>query len=427
LSSEQPYPIPHPHKNINPVAMTAMFISLTMSLAFGLVLAESAVRGGSSSARTARTSMSISLQRKINAVSLGSSQIVHKMAYFGKINVGTPAQAFSVVFDTGSGNLIIPGSDCTSSACLSHDRFTESKSTTAGQVNCDGTEVARGAEPDEITITFGTGHITGHCLRDQICIGSACTHGAFISSTDESQQPFEYFKFDGVLGLALPSMSQGNQFSMMSRLVDAQQLHSPVFSVFLSDSSDDASEITFGDMKPEHMASELFWVNVSGSAGYWEVSIEDITFNSVPQGLCRDCRVAVDTGTSELAGPSTVIESLRSKLNVQRDCANYHTLPDLGFIVGSRVLKLKPSDYIDNVADRSCEVSLMSLDVPPPKGPLFVFGIPFLQKYYTVYDHEHSRVGFAVAKHAGEVPEPLVRLSASEGSRSDTFLSRPRL
>merc|ERR1719331_763658 len=41
----------------------------------------------------------------------------------------------------------------------------------------------------------------------------------------------------------------------------------------------------------------------------------------------------------------------------------------------------------------------MALDVPPPKGPLFIFGDPFLRRFVTIYDRNGPRVGFAVAKH----------------------------
>ena len=68
-------------------------------------------------------------------------------------------------------------------------------------------------------------------------------------------------------------------------------LRQPLFSVFLSDSDEEKSEITFGAIKQEtdtaaavvaaqvpqqsetcqeHMASELYWVNVVGDAGYWQ-------------------------------------------------------------------------------------------------------------------------------------------------------------
>merc|ERR1719265_1765026 len=45
-----------------------------------------------------------------------------------------------------------------------------------------------------------------------------------------------------------------------------------------------------------------------------------------------------------------------------------------------------------------CSFSLMSLDVPPPKGPLFIFGDPFLRRFVTIYDRQGPKVGFAVAK-----------------------------
>jgi len=46
-----------------------------------------------------------------------------------------------------------------------------------------------------------------------------------------------------------------------------------------------------------------------------------------------------------------------------------------------------------------CSFSLMALYVPPPKGPLFIFGDPFLRRFVTIYDRQGPKVGFAVAKH----------------------------
>lgn len=225
--------------------------------------------------------------------------------------------------------------------------------------------------------------------------------------------PFASFAFDGVLGLALDTMAQGPEFSMMSRMVSHKLLKEPLFSVFLSDSDDEVSEITFGEVKNEHMASKLFWVPVNQKSGYWEVQIKDITFNNKRQHVCEGCRVAVDTGTSELAGPSDIISNLRSKLDVKSDCSNFDKLPNLGFAIESHVLNLAPRDYVDKKGG-SCTVALMNLDVPPPKGPLFVFGIPFLQKYFTVYDHATNKVGFAVAKHGGREMPLLAELDLHE-------------
>jgi len=344
---------------------------------------------------------------------LTGSEGIHKMAYYGIVTVGEPPQEFQVVFDTGSGNLIVPGAACQSQACLSHRRFDTQRSTSASSVNCDGSSVFAGMAADQITITFGTGEITGDCYSDNICVGTACTVGDLIVSTDETSVPFASFGFDGVLGLARTSMAQGATFSMMQRYSTQAALQQPIFSVFLSDSNLETSEVTFGAVKEEHMASELFWVDVTPDSGYWEVKIDDITFDGAETKLCKDCKVAVDTGTSMLAGPTDVITKLTDQLNVASDCSNYHTLPKLGFIVGSRILDLAPSEYVNNVRGTSCSVTLMALDVPPPRGPLFIFGIPFLQKYYTVYDHGNARVGFAVAKHAGEVPEALLLVNAS--------------
>lgn len=353
---------------------------------------------------TSGSSLSVALEKRVTMEvergdTIHHSKIKHKMAYYGVIKVGTPPQRFSVVYDTGSGNLIIPGSGCNDNACKKHDRFDAKHSSTVEELNCDGTPV-HGRSSDKLTITFGTGHITGKCLQDRICIGNLCAEGGFVSSTSESSHPFAAFSFDGVLGLALDRMAHRPEFSVMSQMTRSKLLAQPLFSVFLSDSEHETSEITFGEIKHEHMASDLFWVPVTRASGYWEVQIEDITLNNKRQQICQDCHVAVDTGTSQLGGPSDIITQLDEKLDVKSDCSNFDVLPKLGFVIGTHILNLSPRDYVDKVG-HSCHVSLMKLDVPPPKGPLFIFGIPFLQKFFSVYDHANTRVGFAIAKHGG--------------------------
>jgi len=392
----------------------------------------------SSNRSHARTGLSVSvgLHRRVVAMRLdGRSSarkngVVHKTAYFGRLDLGTPVQSFDVVFDTGSGNLLVPADDCRSAACRIHDRFKESESKTALEVSCDGTSPRPGDEPphDEVTITFGTGEIWGRCLQDQICMGTVCDRGSFITATYESTNPFASFEFDGVLGLALHRMSQGPDFNLMDRFRSSKMLRQSLFSVFLSDQDAESSEVTFGEIKTNHMASNLFWVDVSRDSGYWEVRIDDITLDNHPQELCIDCHVAVDTGTSELAGPSDVIDTLARRLNVLTDCSNYKQLPKLGFVIGDHILNLEPHDYVDEDSGR-CDVSLMPLDVPPPKGPLFVFGIPFLQKFYTVYDVDSKKVGFAAAHHTGQDPARTKALLVDRGHyerRTSSFLHQTK-
>lgn len=352
--------------------------------------------------------------RKAHHQGNSKTKIVHKTAYYGEVQIGSPRQAFVVVFDTGSGNLMVPSTFCQSNACTMHERYNRADSSSAKDIQADGTHAEKGAPRDQITVTFGTGEISGVFIQDDVCIGTLCSNTRFVAATDETDDPFTSFKFDGVLGLALPEMSQGPEFNFMGLLLQNKALKKPVFSVFLSDSDTEASEITFGDLKPEHMVTNMFWAPVSRDSGYWQVQIDDITINNKKQSICNDCQVAVDTGTSQLAGPTDVINDLSARLNVQKSCSNYNTLPNLGFVMGDHILNLKPQDYVDKGSD-GCDVSLMPLDVPPPNGPLFIFGDPFLRKYYTSYDRENKKVGFATARHSDQPPDDALLMSMTNG------------
>lgn len=342
---------------------------------------------------------------------------VHASEYYGKISVGSPSQEFLVVFDTGSGNLLLPSRSCKDMACTSHKSFAAGNSSSAVDIAfADNPDKAvdKGGDRDVVTITFGTGEISGVFVRDHICVGSICTHGDFVAATEESDEPFSLVPFDGIFGLSLPQMSEGPHFNILDCMIRDQVLKQNIFSVFFGGTDTEGSEITFGEYKKSRMASDLFWVPVS-NPGYWQVQMEDITIQNKRQEFCHGtCQVAVDTGTSLMAGPTDIVNGLVDKLAVASNCSNYKSLPDLGFVVGDHILNLKPEDYVDKSED-GCSVALMTLDIPPPKGPLFIFGDPFLRKYYTVYDREALRVGFALAAHPSvdkERQTMLIDLSA---------------
>merc|ERR1719454_2801923 len=65
-----------------------------------------------------------------------------RSAYYGTLMVGTPPEPFTVVFDTGSGHLVLPSTYCRSETCRVHKRYRRSASATGKDINHNGKIVA---------------------------------------------------------------------------------------------------------------------------------------------------------------------------------------------------------------------------------------------------------------------------------------------
>jgi len=351
---------------------------------------------------------------KLRASGRAEVGVVHKTAYWGDISIGSPPQQFKVIFDTGSGNLIVPSAECTVPGCQPHKKYSRKDSGTSKPVANE-----KGEEASEIT--FGTGQIEGDFYSDKVCIGeSLCIDANFIAADKETTEPFQEIPFDGIMGLGFKDLSMGKGFNMIDELTEKGALPGGQISFYLTDGGD--SEVTFGGYKAEYLASDIVWAPVEVQS-WWQVAIKDITFDNKPANLCDgECRVAVDTGTSMLAGPSDLVDKLSNMVDAKADCSNFNSLPKLGFQIGDKVLNLMPDDYMDKSPADGCSFSLMALDVPPPKGPLFIFGDPFLRRFVTVFDagsKDGPRVGFAVSNQQGGASQAPELITNVGGGRSN--------
>merc|ERR1712013_399840 len=116
--------------------------------------------------------------------------------YYGPIGLGTPAQTFNVIFDTGSSNLWIPSTQCKSIACRLHKKYDSSASSTYVQ---NGTK---------LVLAYGSGSCDGILSKDTLTIGSTPVPGVtFGEMTKEGSVSFIAGKFDGILGLGFPEIA----------------------------------------------------------------------------------------------------------------------------------------------------------------------------------------------------------------------------
>eukprot|EP00933_Yihiella_yeosuensis_P047552 TRINITY_DN433_c0_g1_i1.p1 TRINITY_DN433_c0_g1~~TRINITY_DN433_c0_g1_i1.p1 ORF type:complete len:419 (-),score=43.86 TRINITY_DN433_c0_g1_i1:116-1372(-) len=336
-------------------------------------------------------------------------------AVYGTLYVGTPAQEFRILYDTSSGNIILPSKKCDATPCLQHKTYDLFSSVTSHELE---DKVPR-------TIGMGTGSLTALPISDKVCLGPEemlCAHTSFLEATAMSDEPFDLLPYDGILGLGMTMVSEGKSYNFLGNLAEAESLEQNRFAVWFAMQGDtDDSEITFGTVPMERIGSDIHWLSLSDrKSGLWQVAMSDTTLNLVRLGLCGNtgCQAVFDTGSGVIGGPSGFINGLITATNVMQDCGNYQTLPTLGFELGGTTLNIDKADYVRRTED-GCFHQFLPVDFPSEDGPLVLLGTPFLQRYIAVFDREFLRVGLAFAKHksyaSGETNEEAVaRLMARD-------------
>uniref|UniRef100_A0A8B9Y429 Peptidase A1 domain-containing protein n=1 Tax=Bos mutus grunniens TaxID=30521 RepID=A0A8B9Y429_BOSMU len=283
----------------------------------------------------------------------GSNLTIHPLRnirdffYVGNITIGTPPQEFQVIFDTGSSELWVPSIFCNSSTCSKHDRFRHLESSTF--------RLSRRT----FSITYGSGRIEALVVHDTVRIGDlVSTDQQFGLCLEESG--FEGMRFDGVLGLSYTNISPSGAIPIFYKLKNEGAISEPVFAFYLSNIS----------MKRKVIAC---------SGG---------------------CKALVDTGTSDIAGPSTLVNNIW-KLIVPRhrhyvSCSAVNSLPSIIFTIKSNNYRVPGQAYILKDSRGRCFTAFKGHQQSSPTE-MWILGDVFLRLYFSVFDRRKDRIGLAQA------------------------------
>lgn len=301
--------------------------------------------------------------------------------FTGNITIGTPAQEFTVVFDTGSANLWVPSVRCTDAGCTGKQKYNAASSSTS---------VPNGRS---ISIQYGTGSMTGTLVQDNVNVAGLVLKNATFAQADTLAQFFDGVPMSGILGLGYPAIAEDGVLPIFDQMMKDRLLAHNVFSMYLdSTSGDSQSFVMFGGSDNKYYTGPFTYTPVT-SQTYWSISVQDFSVGGSALNVCggSGCNSIVDSGTSLLVGPSAVINPVISAIgSVSSDCSNKASLPDIAVKISGTDFKLPASDYVIQVGSQ-CMLGIQATD----SIPLTILGDTFIRGYYTVFDRVQNRVGFA--------------------------------
>jgi len=353
--------------------------------------------------------------------------------FVGTLQIGSPPQSLRVIYDTGSSNTWLPGHDCNEASCDKYGKYDHHQSHSFNEVY---TQQGLGESRNpHFYIKYGSGLVRGKVVSDDIALGGIALKKARVGEVGyEHGHAFRKGHFSGIVGLAFPSLAAANMYPLFDQIIDQKVLQRNEFAFYLSNRISKPSRLMLGDSAQDSYTGELHHHDVVEN-NYWSVRMADVMVGDERLHICPQagCRVAMDSGTSLVTGPQGDVSRLLKKLNIHHACENWDTIPDLTLLLeatkkdGTKYLQKYPLSKHEFVFEmktkagdrKACTPGLMALDVPKPRGPLWIMGDLFMMKYFTQYNRETNQVKIGLANHK----EPMQEEDDQEVLQ-DSMLSR---
>ncbi|ETW03623.1 hypothetical protein, variant 2 [Aphanomyces invadans] len=314
--------------------------------------------------------------------------------YVGELSFGSPPQMLTVVFDTGSSDTWIPGISC--AECGFHSAFDYTQSTTFIDTH------------EKFLDSYGSGEVGGVVGVDTIGFGPFRVPNVRFGVVTEETESLGMFIADGLVGLGFESLAKISRPTLFTTLASHFTEVRNMFAMYMTaEPNQEGSELHLGGYDLSVVGDNASWhftptVKLPGfnAFTYWAVQMNGFSVRNETDNHCDPfCYAIIDTGTSLISIPETQYTEIVQAITRGLACdgltchdVTLDSFPPLKLgMVPDNVFTLQPRDYISCDARKTCRIQFQNSG----DEAWWVLGDIFIKTYYTLFDVDNLRVGFA--------------------------------
>ncbi|KAF5338652.1 hypothetical protein D9611_012797 [Ephemerocybe angulata] len=334
----------------------------------------------------------------------GTNAIINQIGdstYFGSLAIGTPPVSYNVQLDTGSADLWVAGSNCTTD-CSGMATFNPSSSSTFHN------------ESSSFSVSYGSGQAAGFLSQDVVQMAGFEVQNQIFGVCEQVSSGLLTEPVSGLLGLAFQSIASSGAPPFWETLVTEGAWDEPVMAFHLTrylnlsgvQTLEPGGSFSMGFANTSLYTGDIDYVNLAVTGSYWilpitSISVQNQSINA-PSG--DQAYAAIDTGTTLVGGPSSFIAEIFKQIPGSApgkdDFKGYYTYPcdtnvTVALSFGGRTWSISPADFrLTRLTKDECLGAFFENTVGG-RAPAWIVGDTFLKNVYSVFRYSPASVGFA--------------------------------
>ncbi|KAF9955179.1 hypothetical protein BGZ72_003951 [Mortierella alpina] len=317
-------------------------------------------------------------------------------ASIGTIAFGTPAQNFTMVFDSGSSDMWVPSQACSTPVCLTLMRFNHTASSTYH------------VEAKPLDVKYGDGsHVSGTTGVDRMLIsGNTIANQSFgMATVDDSTIAKK--GVEGVVGLGFGRVANVKGFTtVVETMLARKMIVQPIVSIWLGRqrmggaNEGSGGAVIFGGVDTTKYVGNFTWAPITDKNA-WKIRFDAVSLAGKNLDLSGDA--LIDSGTSLIIVPAKVASYYHGLIPGALEVPQVGwilpcntSIGDLNFTIGGQQFKVPAEEQV--VLFRIpgyAEYCKSAVEASAYADTEWILGASFLKNVYSVFDYRSLAVGFA--------------------------------